>query len=65
MTRRLDWRRAVRRRPYESKFGQGVVLRNGAVTPQVPMDTLARRADQAMRAWQRSLNPADRASLAK
>jgi hypothetical protein len=65
MSARLDWRRAGRRRPHESKYGPGVVLRNGAVTPRLPMDALARRADRAMRAWQRSLNAADRASLAK
>jgi len=65
MSTRLDWRRAARQRPHESKYEPGTVLRNGAITPRLPMDALARRADQAMRVWKRSLNAADKASLAK
>jgi hypothetical protein len=59
-----DWRRAKIWRSQESKFGTGVILRNGERTPALPKDSLSRRADRAMRAWQRKLSPRDREKLA-
>jgi hypothetical protein len=58
---RLDWRRAKQSRPIESKFGSGVVMPNGERTAIVHEDTsLARRANQEMRRWLRSLPPGQR-----
>jgi hypothetical protein len=64
MSGRMDWRRARRWHFHESKYGRGVVLANGQVTPS-PTDELDGRAERAMRAWERSLNAADRARLTK
>jgi hypothetical protein len=51
---RMDWRRTkFRGRRTESKFGAGVILPNGTVTPSMPMDNLARRAERAMRRWKK------------
>jgi hypothetical protein len=60
MTGRLDWRRAIKYREVESKYGRGVTLRNGQVTPS-PTDELSRRAERAMRVWLRKLPARDRA----
>jgi hypothetical protein len=60
---KIDWRRARARRKTESKYGDGVVLKNGAVTPAIPRDSLARRADQAWCKWKYHLSAADRKLL--
>jgi hypothetical protein len=57
---RLDWRRCRPILASESKYGSGVVLQNGARTPVVVGDSLAQRAERAMRSWERTLTPADR-----
>lgn len=62
MSRRLNWERAKRPRRHESKYGRGVVLSNGYVTPS-PKDTLSLRADKAMNAWVSKLSPQQRAEL--
>jgi hypothetical protein len=61
MGKRMDWRRCkLQGRAHESKHGSAVELPNGARAALVPKDDLARRADKAMRAWQRRLSPRDR-----
>jgi hypothetical protein len=60
MTGRMDWRRARKWQSLESKYGSGVILPNGEVTPPRPQDDLGRRAERAMRVWQRTLSAADR-----
>jgi hypothetical protein len=53
---RIDWRRTrYRGRRTESKYGAGVILPNGTVTPSIPMDNLARRAERAKRHWKKEL----------
>jgi len=64
MSKRMDWRRAKVWRSRESKFGTGVILPNGEMTPVLPQDSLSRRADRVMRAWQRKLSVKDREKLA-
>jgi len=62
MTRRLNWERAKRRGRHESKYGRGVVLSNGHVTPSAK-DKLSMRADKAMNSWVSKLSPKVRAEL--
>jgi hypothetical protein len=51
-----DWRRAhFHGRRTDSKYGAGVILPNGTVTPSMPMDNLARRAERAKRHWKKEL----------
>ena len=60
----MDWRRCkLQGRADELKHGSAVELPNGARTAVVPKDDLARRANKAMRAWQRRLSPRDRQQL--
>jgi hypothetical protein len=40
MSARIDWRRARPRLPAESKYGEGVLLRNGERAPVVVKDNL-------------------------
>jgi hypothetical protein len=60
MTGRMDWKKARVYRSREHKLGQGVLLSNGALTPRLSRDPLARRAELAMRNWLPSLRPKDR-----
>lgn len=60
---RIDWRRARPARATESVLGEGMMLRNGSRTVMVSRDDLRRRADAAMREWERNLSPADRKRL--
>jgi hypothetical protein len=59
MSGRMNWQNASRWQNSESKYGANVVLRNGSITPGLPKDDLTRRAEKAMRLWQRSLNHRD------
>jgi hypothetical protein len=63
MSGRLNWRRACKRRPSESKYGAGVVLDNGSITPRITPDDLAKRAESAMRDWIKTLHRRDRERL--
>jgi hypothetical protein len=63
MMSKLDWRRCQLNRPRESKYGDGALLPNGERAPVIRKDDLARRADQAMRAFVRRLGPRDRQLL--
>lgn len=47
----LDWRKARPRKPTEAAIGQGFVRKDGRVTPVLPKDSLAKRAEAAERAW--------------
>jgi len=56
MSGKVDWRRCRQYRAgSESKFGSGFLLQNGDRTPIIGKDGLARRAEQAMRGWARTL----------
>jgi hypothetical protein len=58
---KLNWSRCKRQgRATEAKYSPGYVLPNGAVITGSRKDSLARRADRAMRAWKRTLSPSDR-----
>ena len=63
---RINWARCkLQGRATESKYGSGVVLKNGASTPTIRKDSLARQADRAMRDWLRTVSQRDREQFAK
>jgi hypothetical protein len=60
MSKRLNWDKAKPRRQTESKYEPGSTLANGAIVPDFYRDQLAKRANQAMDRWLRTLSPRDR-----
>jgi hypothetical protein len=63
---RINWTRCkLQGRATESKYGSGVVLKNGATAPTIRKDSLAQQADRAMRNWLRTLSQRDRERFAK
>jgi hypothetical protein len=65
MSSRMNWQRARPYRPQESKYGAGVVLPSGAVTPTPSQDELGRRAWHEYRKWERTLHGNERKLLRK
>jgi hypothetical protein len=64
MSSRLNWDRCkLQGRATEAKYSPGYVLPNGTITTGPWKDSLALRADRAMRAWRRKLSPQDRQKL--
>jgi hypothetical protein len=63
MSGKLNWDRCRPRRATEAKYSPGHVLPNGAITTGPRKDSLAYRADRALRKWQRTLSPQDRQKL--
>jgi hypothetical protein len=59
---KLKWHRRTGRST-ESIKGEGRILSNGAVTPRVPSDDLARRAHAQMKKWLRTLTRNQRESI--
>jgi hypothetical protein len=50
----LNWKRCSKQRlsrDVESKYGEGFQFPSGSVTPKLPRDALARRAEKALRRW--------------
>ena len=64
MSHKLRWDRCkLQGRATEAKYRPGYVLPNGVASPGPWKDSLALRADKAMRAWRRKLSPEDRLKL--
>lgn len=50
----LDWRKARKPKPAENAIGEGFRRNDGTVTPILPKDSLAKRADAAQRKWMKA-----------
>jgi hypothetical protein len=61
MSSKLNWDRCkLQGRATEAKYSPGYVLPNGSVAIGPRKDSLALRADRALKAWRRKLSPSDR-----
>jgi hypothetical protein len=50
----LNWKRAKPRKPTEDQMGEGFKRKDGRVTPNLPKDSLAKRAAVAEAKWLRA-----------